>query len=114
MESRHSGGQGDVVDDRLAAQQLVDREPLAADVEAEPAGAVALRVEVDEDHLASQLGQRRTEVDGRRGLAHTAFLVDDRDNARFYTGHQYLGLRDRFIPKILWQSFGRLHDLSEF
>ena len=113
VEAGHRGREGDVVDDRLAAQQLVDGEALAPDVEAQAAGAVALRVEVDEDDLAAQLGQGGAQVDGGRGLAHAALLVDDRDDARFYGGHQYLGA-ERGIPNILCHAFGWFHLVTEF
>jgi len=88
----HRGWKGDVVDHRLAAQQLVDGQPLAADVEAEPAGAVGLRVEVDQDDLPPQLGEGSAQIDRGRRLAHAPLLVDDRDDARFHRWYQHLGL----------------------
>ena len=93
MEARHRGREGDVVDHRLAAQQVVDGAPLPADVESQPAGGVALRVEVDENDLAAHLGHRGGEVDGGGGLPDAALLVDDSHDPRFYSGYQYLGLR---------------------
>ena len=42
----------------------------------------ALRVEVDEQHLAAELRQRRTQVDRGRGLADAALLVAHRDHPR--------------------------------
>ena len=40
----------------------------------------ALRVEVDQQHLAAELGQRGTQVDGGRRLADAALLVAHRDD----------------------------------
>ena len=40
-----------------------------------------LRVEIDGEHAPAVAGQRRREVDGRRGLAHAALLVAQRDDA---------------------------------
>ena len=42
--------------------------------------AVGLRVEIDEQRLASAHGQRGGEVDGGRGLADAAFLIGDGDD----------------------------------
>ena len=47
----------------------------------EPDRQRALRVEVDEQHLAAVLGQRGAEVDRGRGLADPALLVAHRDDA---------------------------------
>ena len=44
-------------------------------------GGVALRIEVDQQHLALGSRQGRSEVDGGSGLANSAFLVGDSDDA---------------------------------
>ena len=46
----------------------------------ERGGGVALRVEVDHQDPLAELGQRRRDVDGRRGLADAALLVGDHDD----------------------------------
>jgi hypothetical protein len=109
VQARHGGGHCDVVDDRFATQELVHREPLAADVETEAGARVSLRVEVDQDHLPAQLGHRRAQVDGGGRLAHAALLVDHGDDSRSRRGQQYLGLCSFQIPNILWQGVDRLH-----
>ena len=43
---------------------------------------IALGIEVDDQDPVVELGQRRAEVDGGRGLADTALLVGDRDDER--------------------------------
>jgi hypothetical protein len=48
----------------------------------------ALRVEVDQQHLAPVLGQRRAQVDGRGGLAHPALLVAHGDDLRRAVFHR--------------------------
>ena len=47
-----------------------------------PVGGVALRVQIDHEHPVVQLGERRSQVDRRRGLAHAALLVGHRHDAR--------------------------------
>ena len=61
-------------------QQVVDGQVHLVRVEPEPDRERALRVEVDQQHLAAELGQRRAEVDGGRGLADAALLVAHRDD----------------------------------
>src|SRR5207302_11297373 len=110
VEAWHRGRQRDVADRRLSAQELVDSLPLAAHVEAQPTGAVALRIEVDENYLAADLGPRGRGVDRGRGLAHAALLVDDRDQPRFHGGHQSVGVNCFKTPNIWWDTIRRLHD----
>ena len=61
-------------------QQVVDRQVHLVRVEAEPDRQRALRVEVDEQHLAAVLRQRGAEVDRGRGLADATLLVAHRDH----------------------------------
>ena len=68
-----------------AEQQVVDGHDVVGG-DTEPGGQRALRVEVDREHLAAVLGQRRAEVDGRRGLAHAALLIAEGDDARRTVG----------------------------
>ena len=51
-------------------------------VDPEPDRQRALRIEVDQQHPAAQLGQRRAQVDGGRGLADPALLVAHGDDQR--------------------------------
>ena len=44
-------------------------------------GGVGLRVEIDQQHLAVHLRKAGGQVDGRRGLAHAALAVGDRESA---------------------------------
>ena len=72
-----------VVDaDAALHQQVVDRAVELVRLHAEPDRQRALRVEVDEQDPAAELGQRRAEVDRRRGLADAALLVAQRDDPR--------------------------------
>ena len=62
-------------------QQVVDRQVHLVRVQAQPDRQRALRVEVDQQHLAAVLGQRGAQVDRGRGLADPALLVAHRDHA---------------------------------
>ena len=44
---------------------------------AERARGVRLRIEIHDKHAVARFGDDRREVDGRRGLAHAAFLIAD-------------------------------------
>ena len=78
---RHARGHHDVVERDVALhQQVVDREVHLVRVEPQPDRERTLRVEVDQQHLAAVLGQRRTQVDGGGGLADAALLVAHRDH----------------------------------
>src|SRR4029453_6880303 len=77
-------GQGRGVDGlfgRLATQEnVVDRRVEAGLVDAKPGRRVALGIQVDEQGRALGEGKPSGEVDGCRGLADPALLVDDRDD----------------------------------
>src|SRR5690606_20247966 len=70
----------------------VERSPVQHDVvgsgpaggvrDAEPGRGVALRIEVDDQDLAIGRGERGRQVDRGGGLADTALLVRDGDDAR--------------------------------
>ena len=82
----HAGdaaGHDDLVEGHVALhQQVVDGQVHLVRVQAEADRQRALRVEVDQQHLAAELGERGTQVDGRRGLADATLLVAHRDDAR--------------------------------
>ena len=68
-------------DQRLVLDQhVVDGRGAGPVLHIERRGRVALRVQVDDQHPRSVLGQRGGQVDRRRGLAHAALLVGDRDH----------------------------------
>ena len=52
------------------------------DRNAETRRGVALRIEIEDQHLLADRRQRRAEIDGRRRLADAALLVGDRDDTR--------------------------------
>jgi len=49
-------------------------------VDAASHGGIALRIQVDEQDAALGRGQRRSQIHGGRGFAHTAFLVGHRND----------------------------------
>ena len=61
-------------------QQVVDRQLHVVRVHAQADRQRALRVEVDQQHLAAVLRERGAQVDRRRGLADAALLVAHRDD----------------------------------
>ena len=86
VQPGHVGLEHDVVQrDVPVHDQVVDALVDVVGVDAQPDRQRALRVEVDQQHLAAVLGQRGTQVDRRRGLADAALLVahgDDPGGAR--------------------------------
>ena len=50
-------------------------------LDAEAHGQIGLGVHVHAEHAVTELGEGTGQVDGRRGLAHPALLVRDRDDA---------------------------------
>src|SRR5262249_50950993 len=77
-------GQGRWVDRLLGRfapkEHMVHRGVEVGFVDAESGGGVALRIQVDEQGRALREGKPGCEVDGSRGLADPALLVDDRDD----------------------------------
>ena len=69
-------------------QHVVDRRHLGVVLDAEGGGGVALRVEVDDEHLQPLQGQRRREVDRGGGLADAALLVGHRQDPGLRRGRQ--------------------------
>ena len=51
-------------------------------IDAEAGRGVALRVEIDDQHVLADGGERRAEIDRGRGLADAALLVGEREHAR--------------------------------
>ena len=67
---------------RFADQHVVGRDAAVAAVDAEAGRGVALRIEIDDQHALADGGERRAEIDRRRGLADAALLVGDGEHAR--------------------------------
>ena len=83
VQSGDVGLDQDVFDrDVVLHQQVVDGQVEVVRVDPEPDRQRALRVEVDQQHLAAVLGERRAQVDGGGGLADAALLVGHRDDPR--------------------------------
>ena len=81
VHAGHAGGDDDLVEpDVLLHQQVVDRQLHVVRVEPQADRERTLGVEVDEQHLAAELRQRRPEVDGGRRLADATLLVAHRDD----------------------------------
>ena len=64
----------------VVQQDVVDRVVEATRLDAEAGGGVALRVEVDDQDLPTELGEGGTQIDGRRRLADPTLLVGDRED----------------------------------
>ena len=48
--------------------------------EVQPGGGIGLRISVDDQHLLLEHREGSGEIDGRRGLSHSALLVRDGDD----------------------------------
>jgi hypothetical protein len=81
------GGQHRLLGRDLAHDDLVRAEAFGIAEEAEPAGSVGLRIAVDQQRADPEGGERRSQVDGGRGLADSALLVGDCDDA----SHSFAG-----------------------
>ena len=66
----------------LAGEHVVGRGAARLALDAEPGRGVALRVEIDDQDMLADGGERGAEIDGGRGLADAALLVGDRQHAR--------------------------------
>src|SRR2546430_13204563 len=76
LESRRKDPLGDR---RVAQKRIVDAFAFEL-LHTDRARGVRLRIEIDQKNAQFFLSQRHAKIDGRRGLAHSAFLVCDRDN----------------------------------
>ena len=63
-----------------AGQHVEGRARRASGGNAEAGRGVALRIEIDHQHLLADRGERRAEIDGGRRLADAALLVGDGEN----------------------------------
>ena len=92
-------------------EQGVDRLLHVQRVDPQPHGGRSLGVEIDDEDPAPVLGQRGTQVDGRRGLPHPALLVTHRDNAGRTVSRQRRRHRkiDRFGGQVGRERRMRIH-----
>ena len=65
-----------------AGEHVIGRGAAVAPLDAQTGRGVALRVEVDDQHMLADGRQRGAEIDGGRGLADAALLVGDRQHPR--------------------------------
>src|SRR5260370_38736318 len=82
MQPRHRGRHDRVAQRRLADQHVIGRAAAVAAVDTKTGGSVALRIEMDDQHILADRGQCRAEIDRGRGLADAALLVGQRQDAR--------------------------------
>src|SRR3984893_11661417 len=82
MQPRRRGRHECVTQRRLADQHVVGRAAAVAAVDTKTGGRVALRIEIDDQHILADGGQCRAEIDRGRGLADAALLVGQRQDAR--------------------------------
>jgi hypothetical protein len=107
----------DRLDDLLHAvpldQHVVDRGHLGVVLDAERGGGVALRVEVDHEHLGTELRERGGDIDRRGGLADAALLVghDHRAGTR-RAGQRLLASRHRGDRRLGFARYGRVRGIA--
>src|SRR5438105_10310181 len=77
VEARHRGRTDHLVDVIGIDDDVVDTTAELAADDTEPAGGIALRVHVDDQPAEAELRKVGGHVDGGRGLADSALLVDD-------------------------------------
>ena len=77
VQPRHRGLEDGVADVDLAGEHVVGRAVAALAVDAEPGRGIALRVEIDDQHMLADRRERGAEIDGGRGLADPALLVGE-------------------------------------
>src|SRR5499427_3693235 len=72
MQPRHGSRHDRVAEDGLPSQHIVGRIAPIAPIKAEPGRSIALRIEIDDQYVLADGGQRRSEIDRRRRLADAA------------------------------------------
>jgi len=81
-ETRDSRRQHRVRQARFTHQHIVGRAAAVTAIDSETRGGVALRIEINDEHLLADRRKRGAEVDRGCRLADTAFLVGDCNYAR--------------------------------
>jgi hypothetical protein len=104
---RHCRGDHRIAHRRGAGEHVIGRSAARAAVDAEPGRGVALRVEIDDQHMLADGGQGCAEIDRGRGLADAAFLIGDRQTlgGRFGPGGGFAEGDDRRIGGGLVKGF---------
>jgi hypothetical protein len=82
IELRHRGGENCVAQQRLTEQYVGGGEAARAAIDAETGRGVALRIEIDDEDVLADGGERGTEVDRSRGLSDPALLIGDPEHTR--------------------------------
>ena len=82
MEPRDGGFEDRLAHRHLAGEHIVSRAAAAFAIDAEPGRGIALRVEVDDQHMLPDGSERRAEIDCGRGLADAALLIGDGQRPR--------------------------------
>ena len=80
------GGLLDLVEQRALAEQRLVAACALGLLQAQTAGGVGLRVEVEQQHALPHCGEAGGEVDGGGGFPHAALLVGDRDDGSRHAG----------------------------
>src|SRR5262249_60147221 len=80
MQPRHRSRHDRVAQRGLPSQHIVGRIAPIAPIEPEPGRSVALRIEIDDQHVLADGGQCCSKIDRRRRLTDAAFLVSDGKN----------------------------------
>ena len=80
-QMRHRGRHDNVAHRRFGGEHVVDGEAAVAPIDAEAGGGVGLRIEIDDQYLLVDGGERSAEIDRGGGLADAAFLIGDREHA---------------------------------
>ena len=105
-EPRNGSRQHDVAQGRVADQQIVGRITAAASIDAQPRRRIALGIEIEQQHVLADCGERGAEIDRRCGLADPAFLIGDGDHPRRlrigYAARERDDVRRRCVRRILW------------
>ena len=64
---------------------MIGRQLPVMALNAKSGGRIALRIEIDDQHMLAHRGERSTEIDRRRGFPDPALLIGDGKNA--HAGH---------------------------
>src|SRR6478736_977244 len=81
-KSRNGSRQHSVAHRRCARENIVGRCPARFALDAQTGRCIALRVEVDDQHMLPDRSERRAEIDCGRGLADAALLIGDGQRPR--------------------------------
>src|SRR6267154_5787839 len=82
MQPRHRGRHHRITQRRLADQHIIGRAVAIAAIDTESGGRIALRIEIDDQHILTDGGQCCAEIDGGSGLANAPLLIRQRQDTR--------------------------------